>query len=88
MFKAIAIGALMMLAQSLRIAEHEAYVYDKNGNLAYETNMAPKTDQTYAGPGAVSLSICGGKPEGSECSWGGKCLVCGGVMQCRYWGKC
>lgn len=47
-----------------------------------------KTDKTYAGPGSVALADCQGKNSGDGCKLGGTCLVCGGVMQCRYWGRC
>jgi hypothetical protein len=87
MFKAIAIASLLFLTQSLKLDTHDAIVYDKNGNMAYETN-AVKTDTTYAGPGSVALADCRGKNSGDGCKLGGTCLVCGGVMQCRYWGKC
>lgn len=89
MFKAIAIGTLLMLTQSLRVdREHATIVYNKDGSMAYETNAPPKKDNTYAGPGAVALADCVGKNSGDGCKIGGKCLVCGGVMQCRYWGQC
>lgn len=90
MLKAVAIGVLMMLAQGLRVADHEAYVYNADGSLAYETNMVKK-DNTYAGPGAVAIGKCAGKKEGDDCGGiavSGKCLVCDGLIQCRYWGRC
>ena len=90
MFKAIALGALLMLVQSLKVdREHEAIVYDKKtGNMAYETNLKPKVDNTYAGPGAVALGDCVNKKDGDDCKLGGLCMTCGGVIQCRYWRQC
>ena len=89
MFKAIAIGVLLVLTQALKVdREHERIVYDKNGNPAYETNAPAKTDNTYAGPGAVALGDCASKNVGDDCKLGGMCMVCGGVKQCRYWRQC
>lgn len=50
-----------------------------------------KKDNTYAGPGAVAIGKCAGKKEGDDCGGiavSGKCLVCDGLIQCRYWGRC
>ena len=87
MFKTVLIGAILAFANSIRVANHDAYVFDKNGNLVGETNQV-KTDKTYAGPGSVALADCVGKNNGDGCKLGGTCLTCNGVIQCRYWGKC
>lgn len=65
MMKAFVIGAMLALTQALKLEKHDTLVFDKNGNLLYETNSGPKVDNTYAGPGAVALSDCSGKAAGT-----------------------
>lgn len=88
MFKIAAIGTLLALANALTLNQHERIVYNKDGSPAYETNSPAPKDNTYAGPGSVALADCRDKQSGDGCKLGGTCLVCGGVIQCRYWGKC